>query len=81
MEFIRKDNIIELSNPGVTSQRVLSAWHHAGCQKWHHLFKTEQSYYFEDASPASSSVFTIEIKNKSDFQNVRSKVNLFSKLY
>ena len=56
MEFIRKDNIIELSNPGVTSQRVLSAWHHAGCQKWHHLFKTEQSYYFEDAPPASFSV-------------------------
>ena len=80
MEFIMKDNIIELSNPGVTSQRVLSAWHHAGCQKWHHLFKTEQSYYFEDASPASFSVSTIEIKNKSDFQNIRSKANFLSKL-
>ena len=45
------------------------------------LFKAEQSYYFEDASPASFSVSTIEIKNKSDFQNIRSKSNLFSKLY
>lgn len=46
MEFIRKDNIIELSNPGVTSQQVLSAWHHAGCQKWHHLFKNRTKLLF-----------------------------------
>lgn len=35
------------------------------CQKWHHLFKTERNYYFEDASPASFSVSTIEISVKS----------------
>lgn len=42
-------------------QQVLIAWHHAGFQKWHHLFKAEQRYYFEDASPASFSVSAIDI--------------------